>query len=230
MDPLTMLLISAGMKAVPSLIKGISGINRQKDASELLSGTRPQATIPESTDEMVELFKTAAGRTEIPGQDIITGDIKAGTAGGIQAALEAGPGSMGAITQMVGKEQEAISGLGVPLAQMRMAAEGQLGQALFRRGETEKEMEEWNKIQAWKEKYYEGQRRLEKGKEDVFSGFGSLFEAGGSIFSGLLGSEGGLGGASDDPLYDVAGIGEAGKTDDDEMSAWGEEIFKNWKW
>ena len=185
-----MLLISAGLKSVKGIAQGLIGRKRQKEADQMLSGLdRPDMTMPESTIEAVELFKTAAGRIEIPGQNILTGDIKAGTAGGIQAALEAGPGSMGAITQMVGKEQEAISGLGVPLAQMKVAAEGQLGAALFQKAGTEQEMEEWNKIQAWKEQYYEGQRRKEQGKEDVWGGVGNLFEGGGGIFAGLLGSQ-----------------------------------------
>jgi hypothetical protein len=196
MDPVTMkLLISAGLKALPQIGKGIFGFMRGKEGEEMIPGSRAQMTMPESMDEMVNLFKSAAARTELPGQDIITGDIKAGTAGGIQAALEAGGfGSMGAISQMVGKEQEAISGLGVPLAQMKLAAEGQLGSALHKRAGVEQEMEEWNKIQAWKEKYYEGMRRKEKGMEDAFSGFGSLFEGaselfapGSDLFSGILG-------------------------------------------
>lgn len=192
-----MLLISAGLKILPSIFRGVSGLSRGKEAREMLSGDRPQAVMPESMDEMVNLFKGAAARTELPGQDIITGDIKAGTAGGIQAALETGGyGSMGAITQMVGKEQEAIAGLGVPLAQMRLAAERQLGGALFQRAGVEQEMEEWNKIQAWKEQYYQGMYGREKGREDVaagfqgiFGGMSELFNPKSDIFSGLLGGE-----------------------------------------
>lgn len=229
MDPLTLFLLSAGFKAVKGLGQGLMGMARQKEGQQMLPGQRPLMTMPKSTDEAVEVFKTAAARTEIPGQNLITGDIKAGTAGGIQAALEAGGAdSLGAITQMVGKEQEAISGLGVPLAQMKFAAEGQLGSALFKRGETEQEMEEWNKIQAWKEKYYEGQRRIEQGKEDVFAGFGSLFEGGGGLFAGLLGSQTeGFGGESDDPLYDIGKGEEKGAVS---SNAWAERILEDWSW
>lgn len=209
-----MLLISAGMKAVSGLGQGLFGLMRKKEGEGMIPGDRPQMTMPASMDEMVDLFKGSVARTKLPGQDILIGDIKGGTAGGIQAALETGPGSMGAITQMVGQEQEAIAGLGVPLAQMRYAAEGQLGRALSQRAGTEQEMEEWNKIQAWKEKYYEGMRRKEQGIEDISSGFSSLSAAGGlGIFGALAGSQTGE--------SDVEGE----KGGDKDILSWLKEIF-----
>lgn len=193
MDPVTLaLLVSSGMQAIPQIAKMFSGGKRIREAKETLGGlTRPQMTMPGSMEEAVDLFRGAARRTEIPGQDILTGDIKAGTAGGIEAMLQMGGAeAFGGAAQLVGQEQEAISGMAVPLAQMKLAAEQQLGSALFRKGETEKEMEEWNKIQAWKEKYFESQRRLEKGREDVYSGFETGMSIGGDIFAGLINPEG----------------------------------------
>jgi len=190
MDPATLaMLISAGVNVLPQVVKMFSGGKRIKEAKETLGGlTRPEMTMPGSMEEAVDLFKGAAKRTEIPGQNILTGDIKAGTAGGIEAMLQAGGSeAFGGVAQLVSQEQEAISGMAVPLAQMKVAAEEQLGQALFRKGETEKEMQEWNEIQAWKEKYFESQRRLEKGREDVYSGFETAMGIGGDIFSGLVG-------------------------------------------
>jgi len=191
MDPLS-LIISAGMNAIPQIFKMFSGGKRMKEAKKTLAGLdRPQMTMPESMEEAVGLFRGAAMRTEIPGQNILTGDIKGGTAGGIEAMLQMGGSeAFGGVAELVGQEQEAISGMAVPLAQMKLAAEQQFGQALFRKGETEKEMEEWNKIQAWKEKYFESQRRLEKGREDLYGGFETAMGIGGDIFSGLLGSGG----------------------------------------
>ena len=159
----TALLIGGAIKGITSLGKAWygnrqrkKGLARQKEAQAMWAN-RPQMEVPESVNEMVNMFRQQAGRDRLAGQDVTEGNIQSQTVTGIDAIKEmaGGAGGLGAVTQMIAGQQDKFSDLGVSVQEMVERNQGKLAGALGAKGQFEQRAWEWNKAQPWQTKYGE---------------------------------------------------------------------------
>jgi len=199
----TALLIGGAIKGVTSLGKAWygnrqrkKGLERQREAQAMWAH-RPQMEVPESVNEMVNMYRQMAGRDRLAGQDITEGNIRSQTATGIDAikSMQSGAGGLGAVTQMVAGQQDKFSDLGVSVQEMVERSQGRMAGALGQKGEFEQRAWEWNKATPWQTRYAdaygEGQAREGAGIQNIWSGISGVGEAASDMFMGAAGGKGG---------------------------------------
>jgi len=159
----TALLIGGAIKGVTELGKmwyghrqKKKGLERQKQAQKMW-GSRPTMEVPESVDKMISMYGDMATRTRLPGQDLIEGNIRSSTVTGMDRIqeMQSGAGGLGAVAEMVAREQDQFSNLGISGAQLQRQAETMQAGAVGQRAGWEQKAWEWNKAQPWSQKYAE---------------------------------------------------------------------------
>lgn len=206
-------MIGAGIETIPAILQSVMGWVQYSDAEEILKKLlkeRPDMPIPQAVNMAVEIFERASRRTTLPGQDVITGDIKASTAEAVEKAKELGVAGGPEIYGFLGKamqgEQETLSGMMPLIAQMTRGAETDYAKSLFTKGQYEQKKWEWDEAMNWKRKYAEAQQQKTEGVQNLWGGMQTATEAWSSVFS-MDSMMGGGGSSGSNPLYYNKSVG-----------------------
>jgi len=207
MEPTTALMLSSLFgQGIQGLFKTGVGIGQWFKGNRMLNEwekKRPTMEIPESINRMVEVLGGMSQIDRLPGQDIMTGNIKSGTASGIEAIKDMSRGGegLGAITKLISGEQNQFGDMQNMLANMVFQNKGRYAQGLGEQGQWEQQAWDWNKKQKWGEKMAEANARMGAGQQNFLGGMGGLGKGGGDIFAGLSDNPSGFGGGGADEDY-----------------------------
>lgn len=150
------LIVSALAAAVPLVVKGITGISQQQKAKKLAAGlVRPKYEVPKTITEAVEQARQLAMERMLPGQSRTEERISAATAGGVEAAKEAGAGSAGVLSaaSRLGKgEQISQLELGRQAAEANLQNKARLSSILMGAAPAEEKAFEYNTIAPYQER------------------------------------------------------------------------------
>ena len=172
-------LISGGISAVKGIIGGIQSLGARKKQKELWN-SRPTYERPDEANEMLDLYRKQAARTELPGQKLMENKFGATTASGIRQVNKAASSStsaLSAITDIYGKEQEAVRDLGIQFAQYKAMQEQNLAQGLGQAAQYSDQEFQYNKQQPWDIKMNEASSRQQAGAANLWGGIEGMGSA-----------------------------------------------------
>jgi len=173
MDPLTIsALVSGGLELGKGVVGAIQGFGAKKKIKEQWKD-RPAYTRPKEVEEMLDIYRKEAGRSQLPGQDLIEAKLGRATGRSIRQAERFAPSStaaLGAISDVYGREQDAIRDLGIQFAQYKAAQQGQLAAGLGQAAQYSDQEFYLNKMQPWEQKMNELWSQKQAGFGNMWSG------------------------------------------------------------
>ena len=173
MDPLTIgALVSGGVSLVKGIFGGAQGLSANKKINNLRSN-RPTYTRPDEVNQMMDVYRKAAGRSQLPGQDLMEEKLGRSTAAGVRQVgkyASSSSSALGAITDIYGKEQDAIRDLGIQFASYKDAAERQLAVGYGQAAQYSDREFEINKMRPWETRMNELQSQKQAGAENFWGG------------------------------------------------------------
>jgi hypothetical protein len=206
MEPITTaLLIGSAVKGAVGLAKGIFGASQASKArkeQKSLWDNRPTYERPEEVNEMLDLYRQSAARTQLPGQDLMEEKIGSATAFGARSAERFAPSStaaLGAVTDLYGREQNAVRDLGIQFAQYKAAQEAQLARGLQVGAQYSDQEFQYNKQQPWDIRMNEASSQRQAGAANFWEGLQGVGSAAmdfvGTKYAANAFGGGGFGGA-----------------------------------
>jgi hypothetical protein len=160
-DPLTAMTIAGGALNIGKSLFG---------AGQLLSNrrpNRPKYEIPESVKEMLGMARSTASMTEMPGMDVMEGNIGAATA---TAMGEMRRGGRGDISSLHESQLDALRGVGAQNAQFRMGNIDKLMSALGMMGGYEDKAWEYNEAGKYADEQADYYAKRQSGMDNMFGG------------------------------------------------------------
>jgi hypothetical protein len=168
----TAALISAGVSGAKAIFGGVQGLSANKKIKEQRAN-RPVYTRPNEVGQMMDIYRKQAGRSELPGQGLMEEKLGRSTAAGVRQVgkfASSSAGALGAITDIYGKEQDAIRDLGIQFAQYKDAAERQLASGYGQSAQYSDREFEINKMRPWETRMNELQSNKQAGAENFWGG------------------------------------------------------------
>ena len=172
----TAALISAGISGAKAIFGGIQGLSANKKIKDLRKN-RPTYTRPKEVDEMLDVYRRSANRSQLPGQDLMENKLGQATARGVRQVgkyASSSAGALGAVTDIYGKEQDAIRDLGIQFAQYKDAAERQYAAGLGQSAQYSDREFELNKMRPWGTRMNELQSNKQAGADNFWGGVSGL--------------------------------------------------------
>lgn len=192
------LAIPAAISAGTSIASLISGSKKEKEAAEQREKAQSffdanKYDIPESAMTALGVAKDLAGRTKLPGQDIIEERISATTGKGVQAAREVAqtPSDVLAVlTDLYGTEQERGRDLGIAGAESYIQNQRGFQDALNRMAGFEEQKWKYNVLYPYQQQMT-GAAQLEGvGRTQMSQGIQGLGQTAAGLFSTMSAEQG----------------------------------------
>ena len=195
-------IIGGAASVATNTAKGIFGgiqARKAKKGMEKMWKNRPTYERPQEAREMLDLYRQQAARTELPGQGLIEDKLGARTAAGarqVQKTASSSASALGAITDIYGREQDAVRDLGIEFAKYKSAQEAQLAQGLGQAAQYSDQEFQYNKQQPWDIKMNEFTSQRQAGAENMWSGISGIAStaadfAGTAYYGQMMGGQGG---------------------------------------
>jgi hypothetical protein len=189
-------IISQALNIIPSIFQGITGRKQIKMARQIeRENPRPETTIADSIQKLVDYAYGQTLKGDVPGGNIIRGEIKGATASGIKAASELGSGSeaYGMLGELAGREQNAFAQQGKDIMASNDRYNGVFMDTLTQKGNEENRVWEWNKARPYLQAAETAQRLNTAGLMNKNSALKNIFGSGAEylapdLTSSLLGT------------------------------------------
>jgi hypothetical protein len=136
---------------------------------EGLMESRPSYQMPQAASDYFAMEKARLG-SEMPGLTQAKGDIGSQTAQGIKNISQSSnsvAGSLGAISDLYSGQMKSLAGLDVAGSQYKQARQDAYEKALLQQDDYQDKTWEWNKAQAYGEKYNYLQSQIAQNREDI---------------------------------------------------------------
>lgn len=165
-------LVSGGISAVKGIIGAIQGFGANKKIKDQWAN-RPTYKKPEAIDSMIDIYRKAASRSQLPGQDLIEGKLGRTTSKSLRYAEKYAPSSAALLESARSANEaeiNAIRDLGIEFAQYRDAAEQRLAAGKAVEAQYEDQEFYYNKALPWETRMNEFQSRKQAGFQNMWSG------------------------------------------------------------
>jgi hypothetical protein len=192
-------LISQIIGSIPSSFQMFYGGSQLNEAKKLEGQTvRPTAQIAPSVDRLASYMYGKTLAQDIPGGEIARNEIKGATAAGMRVASEMGSGSeaYGMLGQLVGREQDAFSGLAKETLGMGMDYDKLFAEALRVKADEENRVWQWNKVQPYMQAIDRINWLRSSGTQNQFSGAQGLSDSASQYMDYMGASQSGGGGGT----------------------------------
>lgn len=169
MDPITTSLLVSAASNIPGMILGGSQLLK----SNRMNPERPEYEIPEAERQALELAKSMAAESRIPGQSAIEGRLDQTTANTLATIERMGYGGasdINAASRAYGNQLEKETELGVAGAQLKQQNERNLEQALSRMGTYEDKQWKLNEYDPFQQESAAKAALYEGGMQNLFGG------------------------------------------------------------
>ncbi len=199
-------LISQIIGSVPSSFQLFYGGSQMNEAKKLEAQTqRPVAQVAPSADRLASYMYGKTLAQDIPGGEIARNEIKGATAAGMKAASEMGSGAeaYGMLGNLVGREQDAFSGLAKETLGMGMDYDKLFAEALRVKADEENRVWQWNKVQPYMQAVDRINWLRSSGTQNQFSGAQGLSDSASQYMDYMSASQSSGGGGTSYSHADV---------------------------
>ena len=201
-------LISAGISGAKAIFGGIQSLSANRKQKKLWD-KRPTYERPEEANEMLDLYRQNAAASELPGQGLIEDKLGGVTARGVRQVGKAASSSasaLSAITDIYGKEQDAVRDLGIQFAQYKAMQQDKLAQGLGQAAQYSDQEFMYNKQQPWDIKMNELSSKKQAGAANMWGGI----EGVGAAATDYMGTKYALNALGAKPPTDKVDLGKYG--------------------
>ncbi len=170
-------VLAAIISAIPAIYQGISGAVQRNRANKIEDqNPRPDASIMESINKLVNYNYGRTLVNDIPGGDLYRDEIKGASAAGIRAASELNKGSeaYGALGKIISNEQGSFADMAKVTAQQVAGYQGNYANSLLAKANEEERMWNWNTGNKYLQAAQIAAQLRNSGTQNIFSGISNL--------------------------------------------------------
>jgi hypothetical protein len=179
-------IIAQVLNLIPSIFQGITGASQMRKAARIeAQNPRPEATIAPSIEKLTDYAYGQTLNQDVPGGEMYRNEIKGATAAGMKAISELSQGSegVGAMAEMVGRQQNQFGDLAKLTAQEVRGAKDVYGRSLEIKAGEENRVWDWNEAQPYMQAAQIAAALRDSGLKNINSGVKNIFGSGAEYLS-----------------------------------------------